>query len=86
MRARFGLTQADTDRSAWAVDERGRYAGAAAVFKAVSVALNVPWLYTIYRLWLVRFPAELAYAWIARHRHTLPGVAPYCSQGAPCGS
>ena len=85
VRERFGLSRADTDASAWAIDTQGhRYAGAEAVIAALSSALGWPVLLWLYRLVLWHPLANAAYRWVARHRRSLPGVQPYCAGSPTC--
>jgi predicted DCC family thiol-disulfide oxidoreductase YuxK len=83
VRRRFALSQADTDASAWAFAEDGRrYAAAEAVFAAVAVALDLPWLLSLFRFAPVAAAAEALYRWVSGHRCLLPGVEPYCARRA----
>lgn len=54
--------------------------GAAAVNLALDTALGVHIFTPIYKVPLVRFLQERIYAWIAAHRHLLPGTTPWCKQ------
>ncbi|MCW5853106.1 MAG: DUF393 domain-containing protein [Anaerolineae bacterium] len=88
--ARLGLTFAEAEQAAWAMDAYGlRFRGAAAIFAALAVALGWPWLLRLYELPLLRALADHAYAWVAAHRSRFPGLTPYCQrhpQRCRCGA
>jgi predicted DCC family thiol-disulfide oxidoreductase YuxK len=86
--ARLGLTRADVDRAAWAIDRGGRrYCAAAAVNRVLA---ELPRWWFVARLagvpplfWL----EDRAYYWFAAHRHRFArfGAVPECSvPGVPC--
>ncbi len=85
VRARFGLSHADTDAMAWAIDSASRrFPGAAGVMRALAVALGLPMVYGFYLLPGVKLIADRVYHWVTLNRHSLPGVTPYCSRGHAC--
>jgi hypothetical protein len=57
-----------------------RYAGAAAINLALAVALGSVAPLAVYRSPLFHQAENWLYAWVAAHRHHLPGDAPYCQQ------
>ena len=75
-----GLTERDVAEAAWYLDESGavaaRGAGAAA---AALKECGLPWRLLGY-LYVgpLRPLADLAYAWVARNRHRLPGSTDAC--------
>lgn len=81
--AAHGLTVAECEAAAWAVtpeSDRVRYRGAAAVNAALAVALGNALPLRLYALPAIAAIQDAVYAWIARHRHRLPGDPPYCDQ------
>lgn len=79
--ARHGLSQAETEQAAWAITPRGnRYYGAAAVNLTIAVALGTRLPYLLYLLPGVRQAQDALYRLIARNRHFIRGVVPYCKQ------
>lgn len=75
------LSQAEAETAAWAISPNGRrYWGAAAVNLALAVALGNRLPMLLYRLPGSRQLQDAAYAAVARLRHRLPGVRPYCQQ------
>jgi predicted DCC family thiol-disulfide oxidoreductase YuxK len=87
--AAHGLTRAEADRSAWAIEPGGRrLEGAAAVNRVLEELggalrpLTLP-----YRLALVAAAEEAAYRWVAANRERLAwlGVTPECDRpGVTC--
>lgn len=76
-----GLSQAEAEAAAWAITPRGKhYRGAAAVNLALAVALGNRLPLVLYRLPGLGRLQDAAYATVARHRHRLPGVRPYCQE------
>ncbi|HEX6488180.1 MAG TPA: DUF393 domain-containing protein [Candidatus Dormibacteraeota bacterium] len=87
---RQGLTQADVDHAAWAIEPGGRrFRGAAAVNRALA-ELPGPWkrLAGLYRLPPVRWAEDAAYIAVARSRpwlSSLTRTAPECDEpGIDC--
>jgi predicted DCC family thiol-disulfide oxidoreductase YuxK len=83
----YGLTAAECAAAAWAVDADGtRHRGAAAANAALSAALGTTLPLRLYRVGPVGRLQDRAYAWVARNRRHLPGVAPWCQThpGAGC--
>lgn len=79
--ARLGLTYAEAEQAAWAMDAQGaRYRGAGAILAALAVLLDWPWLLHLYSFPLLRRLADSAYEWVARNRSRFPGRTPYCQQ------
>lgn len=81
-----GLTAADAEQAAWAIDTRGqRWRGAAAINAALAAALGCAWLLRLYGVPWIGKAQNGVYAWVARNRGRLPGITPYCSRpGAAC--
>ena len=76
-----GLSQPEAETAAWAFTPGGkRYRGAAAVNLALAVALGSRLPLILYRLPGLRQLQDVVYAAVARHRHRLPGVRPYCQE------
>lgn len=84
--ALLGLTYAEAEQAAWAIDPaRTLYRGAGAINAALTVALGWSWLLTFYNLPLVRQVQDWVYDWVVRNRSHLPGLTPPCSRpGANC--
>lgn len=79
--AAHGLTQAETEAAVWAMTPDGkRYRGAGAVNLALAVALGTRLPMRLYTLPLIRQAQDVVYAAIARHRHRIRGVTPYCQR------
>ena len=72
VRERYGLTEAETDAAAWAIDASGRHRGAAAVNRALA-ELPAPWprVASLYRVPPVRLLEDGAYLVVARSRRWL---------------
>lgn len=87
---RYGLTRAQADRTAWAIDASGRiYSGAAAVNHVLAVLGNPwRWLAALYRLPPLRWLEDRLYRWVAQNRHRLSALwstTPECEQrGGAC--
>ena len=87
---RYGLSRAQLVRSAWAIDTTGRYYEGAAAVNRVLAELGGfwRWLSAAYRLPLIRWLEDQAYAWIARNRRWLSalyGTKPECEEpGVVC--
>jgi predicted DCC family thiol-disulfide oxidoreductase YuxK len=73
VRERYGLTEEDTDRAAWAIDRDGRrLRGAAAINRALAVLPGAwPRLAALYRVPPLRWAEDLLYELVARTRHWL---------------
>ena len=86
----YGLSRAQLDREAWAIEPGGRkYGGAAAINRAL-YELGGGWrvLALAYRVPLVKQPEDVFYRWFATHRSwfALWGVTPECEKDeANCG-
>ena len=88
--AAHGLTRADADRSAWAIEPGGRRQEGAAALNRVLEELGGGWrLFALpYRLPLLAGAEEAAYRWVAANRERLAwlGVTPDCERpGVSCG-
>jgi predicted DCC family thiol-disulfide oxidoreductase YuxK len=86
----YGLTRAELDREAWAIEPDGRRHGGAAAINRILAELGAPWslLAVVHRLPLVRQVEELCYRWFATHRSWFArwGVSPECDEPeADCG-
>ncbi|HVC34110.1 MAG TPA: DCC1-like thiol-disulfide oxidoreductase family protein [Chloroflexota bacterium] len=87
---RYGLTRAQVDREAWAIDASGRETAGAAAINRVLAALGGVWalLAATYRLPPVCWIEDRVYRWVARHRHWLSsiyGATPACDEpGIEC--
>jgi predicted DCC family thiol-disulfide oxidoreductase YuxK len=87
--AAHGLTRAEADRSAWAIEPGGRRLEGAAALSRVLVELGGGWrvLALPYRLRLLGAAEEAAYRWVAanRGRFAWLGVTPECARpGVAC--
>ena len=79
--ARLGITFAEAEQAAWAMDTQGvRVRGAGAILAALAVALDRPWLLRLYELPPLRALADRVYAWVVAHRSRFPGLIPYCQR------
>ena len=75
-----GLTIAQCEAAVWAITpDRQRVPGAAAIALVLAVALQTRLPLLLYALPGLRQLQDAAYAWVARNRHRLPGVRPYCA-------
>lgn len=76
----YGLTLEACRQAAWAVTPAGqRLRGAAAIQGALDAALGTCVFLWFYQLPGMRWLQDRIYRWVARVRHRLPGVRPYCS-------
>lgn len=87
---RYGLTRAEADRAAWAVEPGGRRLEGAAAVNRVLRELGGGWrrLASAYELGPVARAEDGAYRWFARHRSSFErlGTRPECDDpGDPCG-
>ena len=87
--AAHGLTRAEADRSAWAIEPGGRRLEGAAALNRVLEELGGGWrlLALPYRRPLLAAGEEAAYRWFAANRRRLAwlGVTPECERpGAAC--
>ena len=87
IRERCGLTDAEADRAAWAFDaEGGRYAGAAAINRAVREVGGLPGLIArLYGLPVLRQLEDAGYLAVARLRGRLSALtrtSPECDDPA----
>jgi predicted DCC family thiol-disulfide oxidoreductase YuxK len=82
--ADVGLTGEQAAAAVWAVDDEtgARHRGAAAANAALGAALGTGVPLRLYRLPGVRPLQDRAYAWVSAHRGRLPGVTPWCDDGA----
>lgn len=89
--ARHGLTKADTDRAAWAIEPDGRKHEGAAAINCALAELPGPWprLAGAYRIQPLRAAEDVAYWAVVRTRHWLSHLtrtAPECDDPAvDCG-
>jgi predicted DCC family thiol-disulfide oxidoreductase YuxK len=86
--ARYGVTRAEADRSAWTIDREGRLEGAAAVNR-VWREMGRGWsaLARVYQFRPVTVVEEAVYRWFARNRSAFHrfGVRPECDEsGSDC--
>ena len=87
--ARHGLTRAEADRAAWAIEPGGRrFEGAAAIVRALA-DLGGGWRVParLYRVPPLAAVTDAGYRWFAANRSRLAwlGVTPECEEpGAPC--
>lgn len=86
----YGLTRAELDREAWAIERDGRKRGGAAAINLVLHELGGPWriVAILYRVPVVKQIEELLYRWFATHRSWFArwGVTPECDEPeASCG-
>lgn len=90
VRGRFGLTNAETDRAAWAFDRIGRrWEGAAAINRALRQLGGLwPLVGALYAVPPIRWVEDRVYSWVARNRPLLSrlwGTRPPCDEpGARC--
>ena len=78
---RYGIMRADAEAAVWAMSPSGkRYQGAGAVNLALAVALGTRLPMILYTLPGLRQLQDALYAAVARNRHRLRGVTPYCEQ------
>lgn len=87
--AAYGVTRAEADRSAWAIEPGGRRLKGAAALNRVLLELGGGWrlLARPYRLPLLAAAEEAIYRWVAAHRSRFAwlGVTPECDQpGVAC--
>jgi predicted DCC family thiol-disulfide oxidoreductase YuxK len=82
--ATYGLTRAELDRQAWAVEPSGRTYGGAAAINRVLAELDGPWhaLSRVYGLPVVTPLEDLVYRWVAAHRQWFArwGARPECGE------
>lgn len=79
--ARLGITYAEAEQAAWAMDAHGaRYRGASAILATLAVLFDWPWLWHVYDWPLAHTLLDRCYEWVARNRSHFPGVTPYCQQ------
>ena len=80
-RQRAGVSRAECERAAYAVQPEGtKHRGAAAINLALAYSRNNPWPLRIYRLPLIGWLQERGYDLVVRLRHWLPGIEPYCQR------
>lgn len=90
VRARYGLTQAQTDAEAWTIDPHDRREAGAAAINRVLLAIGPPWslLALIYRVPPVHWLEDRVYEQVAAHRSFLSrfwSTRPACEEpGADC--
>lgn len=78
---RYGLATGDAEAAVWAMSPSGkRYRGAGAVNLALAVALGTRLPMVLYLVPGIRKVQNAFYAVVARNRHYLRGVTPYCQQ------
>ena len=90
LRERVGLSKAEVDRVVWAITRDGeRYAGAAAINRAVRELPRWRWATALYSVPIIKALEEGIYRWVAAHRHWFSrwGTLPECARpGVPCVS
>ena len=88
LRERAGLSRAQVDAAAWAIDRRGhRYGGAAAINRALAELDGWRAAAALYRLPGIRQIEDVFYRWFAanRGRFSRWGAVPGCARpGAGC--
>ena len=88
LRVRVGLTRAQLDRAAWAIDSAGvRYAGAAAANRVLRELPHWRWFARLYDFPPFGWLEDRVYDWIAaqRGRFSSGGVVPECERpGVEC--
>lgn len=87
---RFGLAEAEAREAAWVLEPGGaavgegspatRLRGAAAINRALDVALGVRVFLPVYRVPPIRWAQDRAYRWVAEHRYRLRGTTPWCTR------
>lgn len=78
---RHGVARGDAEDAVWATSPSGkRYRGAGAANLALAVALGTRLPMILYTLPGLRQLQDALYATVARNRHRLRGVTPYCEQ------
>jgi len=88
---RFGVSAEAARTAVWAIERKvtgggAAYRGAAAVNRAVEVALGVRGLSGLYVVPGITALQNRVYRWVADHRHRLPGATPWCTaHPADCG-
>lgn len=76
----YGLTLEACRQAAWAVTASGdRLRGAAAIQSALDAAVGISIFLWIYHLPGMSWFQDHIYQWVARIRHRLPGIQPYCA-------
>lgn len=75
---RFGVSETQANASVWVVGGGVTTSGAKAISVALDVALGTRLFRWVYRCRPLGWVGEKAYAWVARNRHRLPGVRPWC--------
>ncbi|MFZ2502997.1 MAG: DCC1-like thiol-disulfide oxidoreductase family protein [Nocardioides sp.] len=85
--AALGLTEGDVTTAAWFVRGEEKWAGHLAVAAALRTSRYrvVRALGRVAGRRLLERPLAACYAWIARHRHELPGRASACQMPSPNG-
>jgi predicted DCC family thiol-disulfide oxidoreductase YuxK len=86
---KYGVSRAEAERAAWAVDRLGRRWEGAAAINRVLAELDGPWprLAAIYRFAPAAEVEETLYRWFARNRARFRrfGVTPECEEpGSGC--
>jgi predicted DCC family thiol-disulfide oxidoreductase YuxK len=77
----IGLTRAECEKAAWAIEPNGnRHKGAAAVIAGLSWAVGIEEMVRLYYWAGFRQIADAAYDWVAANRSSLPGVRTYCEE------
>ncbi|MBN9612120.1 MAG: DUF393 domain-containing protein [Actinobacteria bacterium] len=78
----FGLSEEAASQAAWAIEERdggtASYRGAAAINRALDVALGTRLFLPLYRVPGIQWVQDRAYRWVAENRFRLRGVIPWC--------
>lgn len=85
LREAYGLTRAQVEREAWAIEPSGRRYAAAAAMNRVLSDLRGPWplVAALYRLPLLGWLEDRTYRWVADHRRLLSrwwSTTPECDQ------
>lgn len=83
---RTGLTRAQVEAAAWTVADGVEgpisVGGARAIALAVAVGRTARWPVVAWRVPGFGWLADRVYSFVARHRHRLPGEAPWCIRHA----
>lgn len=83
----YGLTRQNVDCAAWWIDDERRWAGADAIARSLMAAQGL-WarLGRLMLVWPVSVLSRVAYRWIAKNRHRLPGATAACKTEESMGA
>ena len=84
VRERYGISRADGERTAWAIDAEGRCLEGAAAISQVLIALGGGWgvIGALYKAPPLKFASDALYNWFAPRRAMFRrfGVTPECDE------